>query len=554
MGVASGVAAANGVTGGDGRVGPYCGGWQINAMGLEDTRPDTLWVKPEDPGKLAYVLNNFIRTQDKILTIDTHKELDDIAKLPKDEVQPALRQLQDKVNRMTDFYDLSMLADLEQGYGDAKKIRYAVETAINNGISVLHIEDQGPAKRCGHLGDKELDTFDHACDILTAANYAAQEVLGPDQVREKFVRFVARTDALDAKRICYSKRLEEPSHPDHPFIDWERGATPDGKYLYLRTGINDATGNPWGMDLAIARSSGLLAAGLADFSWMETPDASVRVAAAYAKGVTDNLAAVGKKPFGFLYNFSPSFHYQRNYYPEANKLAAEVGEFVRNNIATPLRSGSLGMADARRMLGDFVSNNGDKERGDHLYTEKKLDALLSSSLDLCDTAEAWEGRVAAGGAAIDKLEPSALRHDLKQRVEMAENAPFDPLHHMTHTIIDQRISYFSEALEGLGYNLQLTTLPQFHLEAKSNYMLSAGMRQDGIHAYVNQVQSVESDLPESYTFLGHQKAVGTGVEAALYSNLWGMSRQSNILAASTEKDFVVPKEGAVLKQQQGGKQ
>ncbi len=60
MGCASGLAAAAVVHGGNGLVGPYCGGWQLNAMGLEESRPDTLWVKPEDPGNLAMVLNNFL--------------------------------------------------------------------------------------------------------------------------------------------------------------------------------------------------------------------------------------------------------------------------------------------------------------------------------------------------------------------------------------------------------------------------------------------------------------------------------------------------------------
>lgn len=36
--------------------------------------------------------------------------------------------------------DLSILADLEQGYGDVKYTRFAVHKAITNGVSVIHIE------------------------------------------------------------------------------------------------------------------------------------------------------------------------------------------------------------------------------------------------------------------------------------------------------------------------------------------------------------------------------------------------------------------------------
>ena len=42
MGCASGLAAGSVIHGGEGLVGPYCGGWQLNAMGLEESRPDTL--------------------------------------------------------------------------------------------------------------------------------------------------------------------------------------------------------------------------------------------------------------------------------------------------------------------------------------------------------------------------------------------------------------------------------------------------------------------------------------------------------------------------------
>ena len=35
----------------------------------------------------------------------------------------------------------------------------SVKSCIDNGINVIHIEDQG-VKRCGHLGDKELATIE----------------------------------------------------------------------------------------------------------------------------------------------------------------------------------------------------------------------------------------------------------------------------------------------------------------------------------------------------------------------------------------------------------
>ena len=77
--------------------------------------------------------------------------------------------------------------------------------------------------------------------------------------------------------------------------------------------------------------------------------------------------------------------------------------------------------------------------------------------------------------------------------------------------------------------------PQFHTEAERGYSVARASREQGIEGYVQHVQRVEEHLPEDETFLGHQKAVGTGVEAQLYDNLF--ARQSTILAESTEKHF-----------------
>ena len=96
---------------------------------------------------------------------------------------------------------------MEQGWNTPEKTRISVKKAIQNGINVIHIEDQGEKKRCGHLGDKELNTYDDYALILRSANLAAQELLGNEQAHKQWVRFVARTDAYSAKRIVNSSNL-----------------------------------------------------------------------------------------------------------------------------------------------------------------------------------------------------------------------------------------------------------------------------------------------------------------------------------------------------------
>ena len=103
------------------------------------------------------------------------------------------------------YYDTALLCDLEQGWCTPEKARIGTLEAVRNGINVIHIEDQGEKKRCGHLGDKELNTYDDFALVLRSANLAAQELLGPEQADKQWVRFVARTDALSAKRIHNSR-------------------------------------------------------------------------------------------------------------------------------------------------------------------------------------------------------------------------------------------------------------------------------------------------------------------------------------------------------------
>jgi malate synthase len=536
MGCASGLAAASVIHGGEGLVGPYCGGWQLNAMGLEESRPDTLWVKPEDPGNLAFVLNNFLGLQDKIQMVDTIHALQNLRSLPRNEFQEGVRALQNEVNKLSDFHDISMLADLEQGYGDVKYTRYGVTKAIDNGVSVLHIEDQGPKKRCGHLGDKELDTFDHAIQILTSANYAAQEMLGPDQAKEKLARFCFRTDALSALRIVYSKTLEDPNHIDHPFVDWARGPCPDGRYLWLKKDTNPATGNPYGLDQSIARATEMVRLGLADFVWMETPDAEIRIAKAFLEGVNEKLAACGsqRRALG-LYNFSPSFIWDKNYYPDAKMFATQIANFMKDSVVPRLSTGDLTEQQAEGELHRFLAAEGDQVRGDHLFTETNLERMFAHSLDYAGPEASWIDGIHKARGVVGQLQQSNLRFRLNREIQRTEDGGFDPLHHMANIIVGQRIKHFSTALDQIGFKAQLITLPQFHTEAERGYSVARAYREQGIEGYVQHVQRVEEHLPEDYTFLGHQKAVGTGVEAQLYDNLF--ARQSTILAESTEKHF-----------------
>ena len=462
LGTTNGVSAVNVVAGGKGSVGPYIGGWQINAMKnrLQMLLPDTLHVSPEEPGDCAIEINNHLLRADRIQYLTTKNE---------DNVE---------------YYDMALLADLEQGWSTPEKTRIAVKNAILNGINVIHIEDQGPKKRCGHLGDKELDTFENYLIIMKSANLAAQEILGKQQVTKQWVRFVARTDAFSAKRIVGSENLRSPENPEYKFIDWGKGTSSDGCYFYLKQGINKDTGNKWGLDLAIERSARIVDSGLASHVWMETPDADLNVAKKFLDGVNEILFLKNKQAFG-LYNHSPSFDWDVKFYKEAEILSDILIKKFNDNFE------KINIDNVK----EFYTNTGSKINGDHLINLSSIKEIY-----FCLSTK-------------------------------------DSNKNLVNIIVEERLKAFGKMLSSFGYNLHLITLPEFHITAFNMFNLSNNFSHQGINAFVKHTQRLERILTENnkkYTYYKHQTATGTGIEAN-FSKAVGSSNV-NILEHSTEQD------------------
>ena len=386
LGTSNGVSAVNVVAGGKGKVGPYSGGWQANAMKnrLGMNLPDTLHVAVEDVSECAAEINYHLEKADQVQHINqmNNKDYD--------------------FNHAVNYYDVAVLADLEQGWSIPEKTRIAVKKAIENGVNVIHIEDQGVAKRCGHLGDKELATYEDYAVIMRSANLAAQELLGTEQCEKQWVRFVARTDAYSAKRIHNSSLLQDPNNPEHKFVDWDRGTSIDGKYLFLKQGVNPETGNRWGLDLSISRSTRIVDDGLASHVWMETPDADLQVAKTYLHSVNDNLKAVGKKAYG-LYNHSPSFDWDVKFFAEAEPLTKKLIDFVEdesrvysNSLMDPIdfkRMNPLLDKSYRSVLEEvvrkFFNTQGSDVQGDQYFTDENIKLITQNAVDFMRGEERW---------------------------------------------------------------------------------------------------------------------------------------------------------------------
>jgi len=502
LGTSNGVSAVNVVAGGCGHVGPYAGGWQSNAMKnrLNMCLPDTLHVAPEDCANCAKEINEHL-------------------------YRAHLVQAEQGLNNVN-YENLAFLADLEQGWNTPEKTRIAVRQCVEAGVNVIHIEDQGEKKRCGHLGDKELNSYEDYAVIMRSANLSAHE-MGV----QKYVTFVARTDAYSAKRIHYSEYLRNPDHPEHKFIDWSRGSTLDGKYLHLKEGINEDTGRKWGLDLAIYRGAKVVDDGLASHVWMETPDADLQVAKDFLIGVNAILAPKGKIARG-LYNHSPSFDWDIKFVAEAKPLAELVAKDIKLNTLKDKDLLSIQLDDALvESVRNSLKENGKRVQGDHLYSDDTVRSMIPHLIDYSLGEDNFFNQFEI---CSDVTRAGSYATAMKT---LREKAVYRPIDALTDIIVDERLRLFGPMLASFGYNMHLITLPEFHVTAFHMHDLASRFRTSGIEAFVTTTQRPErirmTEDP-TYTYYKHQTATGTGIEAAF--NMAVGSSNVNALSASTESD------------------
>jgi 2-methylisocitrate lyase-like PEP mutase family enzyme len=84
-----------------------------------------------------------------------------------------------------------VIADADNGYGNAINVIRTVHEYIGAGIAGIHIEDQVAPKRCGHVAGREVIPQDEAVGKIRAA-VSARDEADPDFI------LIARTDARGA--------------------------------------------------------------------------------------------------------------------------------------------------------------------------------------------------------------------------------------------------------------------------------------------------------------------------------------------------------------------
>lgn len=102
---------------------------------------------------------------------------------------PTMTEMTNWASTITEVTKLPVIADADDGYGNALLIMRTVEHFQRTGVAGIHIEDQRFPKRCGHLAGKYCLPIEESVKKLQAAVDARSD---PD------FYIIARTDAISA--------------------------------------------------------------------------------------------------------------------------------------------------------------------------------------------------------------------------------------------------------------------------------------------------------------------------------------------------------------------
>jgi len=98
-----------------------------------------------------------------------------------------MTEILETAKRINDATTLPVIADIDNGYGNALNVYRAVKEFSAVGIAALQLEDQQLPKRCGHFNGKAIISKEEMVSKIKAAKDALQD---PD------VMLIARTDAI----------------------------------------------------------------------------------------------------------------------------------------------------------------------------------------------------------------------------------------------------------------------------------------------------------------------------------------------------------------------
>ena len=90
------------------------------------------------------------------------------------------------LSRTADAVDIPVIADMDNGYGNAINVVRAVRDFEKAGVAGFHLEDQAAPKKCGHYEGKE---------VVSAHEMSGKIKAAADTRRDADLVIIARTDA-----------------------------------------------------------------------------------------------------------------------------------------------------------------------------------------------------------------------------------------------------------------------------------------------------------------------------------------------------------------------
>jgi 2-methylisocitrate lyase-like PEP mutase family enzyme len=236
--------------------------------------------------------------------------------------------------------DVPLIADADNGYGNATNVVRTVREYVKAGVGAIHIEDQTFPKRCGHTTGRQVVSTEEAVGKIRAAAGVR------DERAEEFV-IIARSDARGTGDGSLAEAIERvnaflDAGADVGFVEGPTdeaelrrvGREVDGPLLYNFVGdlgsspyVDLASLDEWGFDLVIFPIVSTLStianvhADLAAFA--DDPVGAMR-------NVDDDFAA---QPTGDLHEFSgfpEVVDWEERYLPagEQEKYEGSLGDDV----------------------------------------------------------------------------------------------------------------------------------------------------------------------------------------------------------------------------------
>lgn len=103
----------------------------------------------------------------------------------------SVKEITDRLESIVNAVAIPVIADADNGYGNALNARHAIKAFERIGVAGLHLEDQALPKRCGHYEDKSIVSTQEFVQKI----HAVRDIADPD------LYIIARTDAIAVEGI-----------------------------------------------------------------------------------------------------------------------------------------------------------------------------------------------------------------------------------------------------------------------------------------------------------------------------------------------------------------